>query len=460
MKLKCYSRAIRDLCRDFRHGKLVLNPPYQRRPAWKTRQRWDLLGSIFNGIPVPAIILYRVSGPRGSSRFEVMDGKQRLETILHFRYGKVIAGEAELGFWLRRDGSKRREWFFFGDLRGRRDREEYGVSISKFLDYRLPVIEYSGELVGLAGQRIAEKEIFAKINSTGSRLTKNEIRHAQSTPFFEAGSRLESKWMPRMVERWRVFSKAEVARYQFHEFMMELLTIVLNGGISDKRVVLDKYMRSDWAARDLDKAEKGVNAVMEWLRDIIRDENFVTTRFSKKADFYTLFGVLADLKLKKRCVSVNSRLNRRAREALIKFSREMNKVDPMIKRYAVARYSAKDRRHAKYIIATREATDQMRNRQQREEVLRPLLDAIFSKRKSSRRLFALSIKQELWHRSTRWGDKIRCPNPTMNPHCVGRMTFDECEVDHKTAHARGGLTDLSNAQLLCKSCNRRKGARR
>jgi hypothetical protein len=137
------------------------------------------------------VIFYRAQGPRkGSSRLEVMDGKQRIETILHFRYGKIIKNEPKLGFLLRRDDSKKRVWLYYGDLADSTTRDLLKVGIRKFLDYRLPVIEYSGELVGLAGQRIAEKEIFAKINSTGSKLTANEIRHAQSTPFFEVGSRL------------------------------------------------------------------------------------------------------------------------------------------------------------------------------------------------------------------------------------------------------------------------------
>ena len=190
MRVKCYSEKIRDLCSEYLQEKIVLDPPYQRRPAWTTRQRQDLLGSIFNGIPVPAVILYRTKSAKGKTRYEVMDGKQRLETILHFRYEGIIKNEGKLGFWLRRDESKKREWFYYKDLGNSAIRDEFGIGVSNFLDYKLPVIEYSGELVGLAGQKIAEKEIFAQINSTGSKLTKNEIRHAQSTPFFEMGGRL------------------------------------------------------------------------------------------------------------------------------------------------------------------------------------------------------------------------------------------------------------------------------
>ncbi len=460
MRLRCYSLKIIDLCRLHKDGVLDLSPPYQRRPAWTGKQRRDLIGSIFNGIPVPAVIFYRAQGPRkGSSRLEVMDGKQRIETILHFRYGKIIKNEPKLGFLLRRDDSKKRVWLYYGDLADSSTRGLLKVGVRKFLDYRLPVIEYSGELVGLAGQRIAEKEIFAKINSTGSKLTANEIRHAQSTPFFEVGSRLEIKWRNRLVDSWRVFSKAEVARFQYHEFLLELTTVVLNGGISDKRKVLEKYMRTDWAASDLKKAERDVSKVLKWMRQILKDENFATTRFSKKADFYTLFSVLADLGLRKRSVMLDSKLNRRARKALISFSQAANKVDQHVKKYLPANLSAKDRNFARYIISTREATDQIRNRTARDEVLRTILEPVFGKRRASRRTFDLGVKQNLWHEAKPYGGKIWCSNPNSNPRCLGRISFTEAQVDHRLAHARGGNTDFDNAQLLCPSCNRSKGAR-
>lgn len=459
MRVSCYSQTLGELCSEFRRGRIILDPPYQRRPAWTTRQRWELLGSIFNGIPVPAVILHRTRGRKGAVRYEVMDGKQRLETIFHFRYGGVIKDEKRLGFWLRRDESKKREWFYYKDLGNGITRDKFGISVTKFLDYRLPIIEYAGDLVGLAGQKIAEKEIFAKINSTGSKLTKNEIRHAQLTPFFEMGDRLEFRWKTKMVEKWRVFSKSEVARYQYHEFVLELATVVLHQGISDKRKVLDKYMRTEGDSKNLNRAEKQVNGVLAWLGKILRDENVISTRFRKKADFYTLFAILADLKCRQRAVSVNSKLNRRAREILIQFSREANKVDGQVKKYLPPRLSLEQRRYAKYIVATREGTDQIRNRENRDSVLRPLLEVVFRKRKSSRRMFDLGVKQELWYRNKPYGGKIRCPNPGNNSRCQRRMTFDECEVDHRTAYVNGGATDPRNGQLLCKSCNRRKGAK-
>ena len=39
---------------------------------------------------------------------------------------------------------------------------------------------------------------------------------------------------------------------------------------------------------------------------------------------------------------------------------------------------------------------------------------------------------------------------------TGEFTFDELEIDHIKPWSKGGATTLSNAQLLCKSCNVKK----
>lgn len=42
------------------------------------------------------------------------------------------------------------------------------------------------------------------------------------------------------------------------------------------------------------------------------------------------------------------------------------------------------------------------------------------------------------------------------PNCKKEFTFDELEIDHIKPWIKGGATTLSNAQLLCKSCNVKK----
>lgn len=390
--------------------------------------------------------------------FEVMDGKQRIESILHFRYGGIVGGEPKLGFWLRRDDTKLRKRLFFRDLSQPMTRKRYGVSVRTFMNYRVPVIEYNGELTGLAGQRIAQWEIFAKINSTGSKLTKNEIRHAHKTPLFDAASHLERRWYGRMVDNWRVFSKGEADRYQYHEMLMELCTIQLHGGISDRRLKLDELMRLDTLTKGkLAKAERVVNKAIQWARIILTDDGIHRSRISKKADFYSFIGALMEL-IDERTVTTNAHSNRKARKAVRGALSNLNKVDGRVARYAFRALPGRERKLADYIVATREATDQLRNRRVRHDFWHAILAPCFPRKLSSRRLFGRDLKNALWHAaSVRYG-RINCPNPMGLKDCWGRITYEDAVVDHKKAYARGGPSTLENAQLLCVTCNSAKGA--
>jgi hypothetical protein len=62
-------------------GDLNLNPSYQRGDVWPTSDAQRLIESIVRGIPLPSIIILK---PNKSKKIEVVDGKQRLTSILRF----------------------------------------------------------------------------------------------------------------------------------------------------------------------------------------------------------------------------------------------------------------------------------------------------------------------------------------------------------------------------------------
>jgi Protein of unknown function DUF262 len=68
--------------RDFVKEKKWLNlrPEYQRRLVWDVEKKSRFIESLLMNIPVPPIFLYETD----LNRYEVMDGQQRLNTILEF----------------------------------------------------------------------------------------------------------------------------------------------------------------------------------------------------------------------------------------------------------------------------------------------------------------------------------------------------------------------------------------
>lgn len=64
-----------------RKGKLVLDPNFQRREVWNIKQMSQFIESLILGIPVPSVLL---ADDRNNNRLLVIDGKQRLNTIIEF----------------------------------------------------------------------------------------------------------------------------------------------------------------------------------------------------------------------------------------------------------------------------------------------------------------------------------------------------------------------------------------
>lgn len=72
---------IYDLAGRAQQHQLELNPTYQRDFVWSNADSQMLIESILRGIPLPSIILARVSS---NQRFQIVDGKQRVTAILRF----------------------------------------------------------------------------------------------------------------------------------------------------------------------------------------------------------------------------------------------------------------------------------------------------------------------------------------------------------------------------------------
>ncbi len=64
-------------------NELELSPSYQRADVWPKGLAQSLIESVIRGIPLPSIIILQREGDNGA-RYEVVDGKQRLTSILRF----------------------------------------------------------------------------------------------------------------------------------------------------------------------------------------------------------------------------------------------------------------------------------------------------------------------------------------------------------------------------------------
>ena len=185
--MKSHAITIAELRDRYKNKQIELEPPYQRKPAWKRKQRLLLLSSLFNGIPIPALIFHKHFNEQSQKLiYDVLDGKQRIETILHFIELKTLRDEDTLRVEFVNPQTNKKDYLYYNELVSKKVNEEYENILEKFWTYELPVIEYEGELSDIFGRNVSTKDVFVRINSTGSPLKLHEIRHAnRSGPFFD-----------------------------------------------------------------------------------------------------------------------------------------------------------------------------------------------------------------------------------------------------------------------------------
>jgi 5-methylcytosine-specific restriction endonuclease McrA len=459
--MNCHKLTIADLRDKYKNNQIQLDPPYQRKPVWKTKQRSLLLTSLFNGIPIPALIFNKqFDTKRKKDVYDVLDGKQRVETILHFIEEFQIKDEQKLLVeFINRDG--KRDSLSFNDLKLKRVNKEYANILEKFWSYPLPIIEYEGDLTDFFERNVASKEVFVRINSTGSPLKANEIRHARySSHFFDLGSELEKRYKILFSEKWKIISKTDIDRYIFHEYLMELCTAIHLNGYSDRRKKLDELLSNyQWTKAEIAVINKKFRKIIDWLKDIFPGDIFRTTRFKNKSDFYSLFIVLLNL-VNKGYVTKDRKSNRVAGKILSEFSKQVQMIDPQIKAYNLPTLSHNEKQLSQYIVSTRQATDSNHHREIRHDFLMSVLkDGIILKKKDSRRAFDENVKGLLWNELLVKSRKPKCPNPLNNPKCKKYLTFEDAQVDHIHPWSKGGKTSFENARLICSSCNSSKGAK-
>lgn len=75
-----YPMSIGELMNIYKDGELDVHPEFQRFFRWDNEQKTKLIESILLGIPIPPIFIAQ----KLSGRWDVIDGQQRLSTILQF----------------------------------------------------------------------------------------------------------------------------------------------------------------------------------------------------------------------------------------------------------------------------------------------------------------------------------------------------------------------------------------
>ena len=424
-------RTVADFSELWKNRRLNLEPAFQRKSVWSNRDRQLLVDSVFRGIPMPSVFLYKQTAKNGTPIYDVIDGKQRLETLLLFMgKGPLTALDSTLEVRTSFGDETTLGWWAWSDL-ANADRGRYQNT-------KIPVIEVEGSLADII-------DLFVRINSTGRHLTSQEKRHAKyhTHPLLARAERFAESHLDWLLKH-KVVSPTTVGRMRHVELITELLLSINDDAPINKKQRLDEIIGGTGVPEnDLKRAEVRLDKVFTIIDSVL--PKLASTRFHQAADFYTLTLMLA--RLIGEGVAVNghtSAKNALAGELLVRFGNEVDKANDAIKNMQ----GITDKYVASYLATVREGTDSAPARRRREVLLRAVIEGVYEQLDPQRR-FSPAQRRIIWNSSP---DK-RCSV------CKKTVTWETFAADHIAPYVKGGATTLANAGLTCTSCNSRKGAR-
>ena len=160
-------KSTSDLFRMIIEGELNLQPPYQREFVWDQKTMSKFIESLLLSIPIPTIFL----AENDDDTFEVIDGQQRLTTIVAFMKSKLSDNEIEkLPEKLKRlnililNGLETLKQF------NKKSYEDLIEMQRKFNNVSLPVV-----IVKKDSTEDIKYDIFSRINSGSIKLNNQEL---------------------------------------------------------------------------------------------------------------------------------------------------------------------------------------------------------------------------------------------------------------------------------------------
>ncbi|HTT77691.1 MAG TPA: DUF262 domain-containing protein [Candidatus Binataceae bacterium] len=256
-------------------GQLNLDPPYQRRSVWSVRDRRFFVDTILNNYPAPPVFLHKTLDDQGRATYYVVDGKQRLQTIIQFRQGKVRIPEDFSDVSLRK-----KQW---KDL-DRSVRES-------FWNYVL-IVEMLPDV-----SDAAVRNIFDRINRNARKLMPQEMRHAKYEGWFIATAEAEAE--KREWKEFGISTAARIKRMADVQFISELLLLLIHKKIEgfDQDLLDDIYAEyediTDQSSFVEDDVFDEIERIKAYISEALQYESELQDYTKVQSHFYSLWAYVA-----------------------------------------------------------------------------------------------------------------------------------------------------------------------
>ncbi len=263
--------SILDISRLLDSEELSIQPKYQRRrTAWPINAKTALMDTIFNNFPLPPIYLRDYVDGEGKRKKEIIDGQQRISTIVEY-YKNEFALSKNIY-----------------------DEELAGCKFSDLtLEEQLMVEDFEVSFISIRGASDGDIiSIFSRLNSFSLPLNSQEKRNSVyageiKSVIYELASEYNTFWT-----EFNILSPALIARMADASLVSDILYTIIYGRQSASAKALDKmYTEFDDDFPRKSEIYNNFNKTISVLGNLF-ESTHVKTVFKPKFMFYSLFLVV------------------------------------------------------------------------------------------------------------------------------------------------------------------------
>lgn len=267
--------SINDFLEWSDNAQLELSPKFQRRSVWTDTARSYLMDTIVSGKPIPKVFIRQKINPqtRKSIR-EVVDGQQRLRTILSFMKD---------GFVISKQHNKTYGGLYFSQLNEIDDEIQ-----SHILNYEISV----DLLVNMSDPDVLD--VFSRLNSYSVTLNEQEKINANHFgPFKMLADNIahfnNSFWIDN-----KIISEQNVLRMSDVQLTADLLIGIIEGIRSKKQIKKFYEQYEKEFGLNTDRLQAEFNSIIAIITELF-DNNLKKREFRRPHVFYSLFMTLFHL---------------------------------------------------------------------------------------------------------------------------------------------------------------------
>ncbi len=399
-KLETFS--VHSACDMIDAGELILNPEYQTGSRWKGLQQAKLIDSVVNGLDLPKLY-FRTVRKGADDIYEVVDGQQRLRAISEFR----------------KDAFKLKTGEFKGKVFSKLPHQA-----------RRRINEFDLHVMILSGERWSDeviRDLFLRLQM-GTPLNPAEKRRALPGNFPIIVAKLASHKL------FGSNSSITENRYGYEDAVAKILHLVCSSG---RPMIADAAIRKTYLAhKEITETAQQVVAVkkaLDYLAKSLKDSGEYFKKFNILSVVTSIVALMEDYSLSEKHKAIGDLLWEI--EKMRKKNDELKPGDP-----------------ARNPILTKLSETARSDRTDHLEWRRDFYTAQFIQ------LGLTPIDPKRRFSDLERGILVRLQEGQCKK-CKCKITAETGQVDHIKPYSKGGMTILENAQLLCESCNKSKGAK-